>query len=231
MRTVFQKILTTWSVPLALCLATAPTAGCIEGLADGVSGGGSGGNSGGDDGASAACGDVEDQLAGDWITEGDTASSYAYNTLNFATGSMTGEVIQYAGGYAQSTPFQWRLEGNCDEVHYDYGSGWLDDFSRIHELTASKLDLEATDGSYYGQRTRYDRLGYGGSGSGGDDGGMESDTCQQACDENFSDCSLGEVCWNTSQGMICVSEGCVACFEAGLSCTQNSLTCEFQYCE
>ena len=211
-------------------LLTLSSGGCIEGLFDGDSGSGG-------DGGSSGCGDTESLLSGEWITEGDTTSSYSYATLTFYSSSMTGRAYQYAGGYNQTTNFDWRIQGDCDEIHYDYGAGWLDDYSQIFELTSSKLDLQATDGSYYGQRTRYDRLGSGGSGSGsgsgGDDGGpMGSDTCQQPCDPDYGPgCNAGEVCWNTSQGMICISEDCVACFNAGLTCTQNSLTCEFQTCE
>ncbi len=123
--------------------------------------GGGGDDPGSDDGGVASgCEDVEDEIDGSWITphDADVASGfYARLTLDAATG--TGEVAQYASGASQITPIAaWKIEGaDCDELHVDYGTGYLTDYSEILELTNTNLELVATDGSYYGQQSRYRR--------------------------------------------------------------------------
>lgn len=57
-----------------------------------------------------------------------------------------------------------------------------------------------------------------------------SDTCQQPCSVDGDDCSPGEYCGDTTDGYLCLPSECQGCFEADLSCSSNSATCEFDKC-
>jgi hypothetical protein len=174
-----------------------------------------------DDGGVGACGAVEQQLAGGWITpEGSTEASDSCNRLEFFAGG-SGHLFMYSFGATMELDFGWRIEGDCDEIHYDYGTGWLADYSVIHRLDATKLDLEATDGSYYGERTVYDRLGGGGTPTDG--------TCGSAC-VDATGCDAGQACLNGENGLVCLPPSCETCWAEGRSCSWSGVDCGFVEC-
>lgn len=57
-----------------------------------------------------------------------------------------------------------------------------------------------------------------------------SETCRQPCAAEGDDCSPGEYCANTTAGYLCLPSECQGCFDAGLSCSSNGATCEFNDC-
>lgn len=60
-------------------------------------------------------------------------------------------------------------------------------------------------------------------------GGPPSTTCQQHC-SNHSDCSLGESCFPTTEGNICLPVQCSGCFSNEQICQAFTLTCGFVDC-
>lgn len=235
---------------LALCFSVV---GC------GLFGGRDGDGGGGDDGdGSDDCPAEMALLVGTWITpQGASTSDQMYATLTLNPPSSGGEVLQVSFGARMRTPIvQWRLEPGCTELHWDYyGTGWLADYSVIHQLTGALLELEATDGSYYGQRTLYDRVGGGGDtpcadpdlecevcweqgrdcmGTGscnscGEINPSFSDTCQQPCGVD-GDCADGEACLLAAQGNICLPPDCQGCWNSGQDCSTITTTCTFESC-
>ena len=204
--------------------AVAGDQGACSGASNGASGGGGGGGAGGETGD---CGTQEAMLSGEWITEGATRASDAYNVLTYTLGGGV-RVDQFAGGDSQTTDFAaWSIastaEGTCDKILLDAGSGWMADYSKIHELTAGKLDIEATDGSYYGTRTRYDRLG-------GPVQEGESATCGDTCEPEGEPCSPGEGCLLSPTGYVCYPTQCQGCWDAGQACNADATTCAFFEC-
>lgn len=166
------------------------------------------------------CSTTVDMLVGEWITpEGRTVQSDAYNTLEISADGR-GYLFMYSYGQSMDLHFAWRLEGDCDEVHYDYGEGWLADYSIITRLDSSKLAMQATDGSYYGEHTVYDRMG----------GGVPTDgTCRAPCTSS-SDCEAGQGCLDQEGGAICLPVECETCWSENRSCYSDSETCAFAEC-
>ena len=199
---------------------------------------GTGGDDEGDGGTeSSKCPGQEALLAGKWITpEGATTSSSSYNTVTYTLhGSVS--VYQFAGGYDNSVSYAaWMIAstpgGSCDKIRVKYNGSWLSDYSKIHVLSACKLEIEATDGTYYGTKTKYDRVGAGcgGSGGGTDAGPDQSATCQKPCDPSSDACESGEACLRTVDGYECVPSECQGCWDDGVLCSSNSSTCEFYEC-
>lgn len=135
-----------------LVLGLVGCAGGADELADG-SNDGTGGN----------CASREALLAGTWITpKGSTTSSSHYNLVTYRVGGGV-HVYQYAYGSTNTVDYQaWRVSGSsCDKIELKYNGAWLSEYSIIYELNANTLDIQATDGSYYGRRSQYDRLSSG----------------------------------------------------------------------
>lgn len=195
-------------------------------------------------------------LVGTWITpQGASTSDSSYATLTLDAPSAGGEVYQFAGGASMTTPIsQWRIEADCSELHWDYGSGWLADYSVIHQLSSTVLELEATDGSYYGQISAYSREGSAGDGGaacveceecwdqglscvsngtcnvcGDADPNVGSDSCQRGCGADI-DCGAGESCLNSAGGYVCLPPDCQGCWDAGSECSYVAATCVFDSC-
>ncbi len=177
------------------------------------------------DGTVDECLDREAMLEGQWITpEGATTASPSYGLTTFVVGGGITIDQWTTEGPSIPTQFQaWRLGstelGTCDRIEMDFdGSGWLAQVWIIHELTATTLELETTDGTYVGPRTRYDRWNGGGS------------TCGDLCDPEDSHCSLGESCLNSADGYQCLPQQCQTCWDAGQSCSSYPDTCAFDGC-
>jgi hypothetical protein len=56
-----------------------------------------------------------------------------------------------------------------------------------------------------------------------------SDTCQEPC-ADASDCNVGEDCLYSSNGWICLPPQCQSCWDDGLLCNPNQVTCDFISC-
>lgn len=114
------------------------------------------------------CASREALLAGVWITpKGSTTASDHYNLVTYKVGGGV-HVYQYAYGATNTVDYQaWRISGtSCNQIELKYNGAWMSDYSIINELSASTLDIVATDGTYYGSRSQYDRVSSGYASSG-----------------------------------------------------------------